>query len=124
MIEEPLTPAEVEAKLRYAVTALDRAQKELAEARERHTDARIAFDLAQARALLAPDAPRVARGAATAAERDAWVLQSVEKEFVALGVAEVRERVAVDRLRTVQSIADVLRSLNRAAVNAFNLAGS
>ena len=121
---EPLTPLDVEAKLRSLVTDLTRAQAALAQARDLEVDARHEHDRAKRRALLSDKSPKVTRGGYTVAEQSAWVdEQCADLKFSADKATVVRE-AAQDRLRVLLAQAEVCRSLAASVRAAYEMAGA
>jgi hypothetical protein len=121
---EPLTPLDVEAKLRSLVTDLTRAQAALAQARDLEVDARHEYDRARRRALLSEKSPKVTRGGYTVAEQSAWVdEQCTDLKFAADKAAVVRE-AAQDRLRVLLAQAEIVRSLGASVRQAYEMAAA
>lgn len=123
---EPLTPVEIETRLRQSITMLTRAEGGLREARDAETEAEIRYRQALYRAHLSRECPTVGRGAtdATVAERDAWVQRTVDSEWQAYKRAETFRESAQDHLRTVRDVVEVLRSLGASVRTAYDVAGS
>lgn len=123
--QEPLTPVQIEAMLRSCITRLTQAESGLRRARDVETDAEIKYRHAQYRAQLDPKGPTVGRGSGdvTVAERDAWVAQQVEAQWVAYRKAQTLRDSAQDHLRTVRDVTEVLRSLGASVRTAYDLAG-
>ena len=121
---EPLTPLAVEAKLRWLVSELTRAQEALRKARDDEVDARHEYDRARRRALLSDKSPRVTRGGYTVAEQAAWVDEQCEDLKFAADKATVTREAAQDRLRVLLAQAEVVRSLGASVRQAFELAGT
>ena len=123
--EEPLTPVEIESRLRRGITILTQAQQQLRAAREAETDAELAYRKAVWAASLSPDCPTVGRasGDATVAVRDAWVGQRTYPEWETYRRAEVVREAAQDHLRTTRDIIEVLRSLGASVRTAYDVAG-
>ena len=69
--ETPLTPLDIERRLRGLVTDLTRAQQALRQARDLEVDARHEYDRARRKALLSEKSPKVTRGGYTVAEQSA-----------------------------------------------------
>lgn len=124
-LENPLTPVEIEARMRASITRLTYAQDALRQARDIETEAEIAYRRAHYRAVLDPTAPTVGRGSgdATVGERDAWVAQRTEDEWAAWKRAETTREAAQDHLRTVRDVVEVLRSLGASVRTAYEGAG-
>lgn len=121
---EPLTPLDVERRLRSLVTDLSRAQAALAQARDLEVDARHEYERAKRRALLSDKSPKVTRGGYTVAEQSAWVdEQCADLKFAADKATVVRE-AAQDRLRVLLAQAEIVRSLGASVRQAFDMAGA
>lgn len=121
---EPLSPLDVEAKLRGLVNDMSAAQKALREARDAETNAEIAYKRARARAFHSQDVPHVTRGGTTTGERDAWIDEQVMDEWSVFRLATTGREVAQDRLRVVLAIAETVRSLGASVRTAYTLAGT
>lgn len=122
MTYEPLSPVAVEQKLRGLVTAMTNAQKGLASARDRETDAEIA--LMRARDVVAKEAPKVTRGEFTVGEREEFIDVAVRAEWEALRRAEVERKNCEDLLRVVRDQASVVQTLARSVQQAYSMAGA
>lgn len=121
---EPLTPLDVEAKLRSLVTDLTRSQAALAQARDLEVDARHEYERAKRRALLSDKSPKVTRGGYTVAEQSAWVdEQCTDLKFAADKATVVRE-AAQDRLRVLLAQGEIVRSLGASVRQAYDMAGA
>ena len=120
---EPLNPVQVESKLRQLVNDLGRAQVTLAQARDLEVGAKHAWQRARRRAVLSGKAPKVARGGATTADRDAWVELEVEDLQEADDRATVTREAAQDHLRTLRDQAELVRSIGASIRTAYELAG-
>lgn len=120
---EPLTPVDVERKIRQLVNDLGRALQELGEARDAEVHAKHAWESVRRSALLDPKRPRVTRGGWTTAERDAWVEQQCSGTREAYDIAEVVRRAAEDHLRVVRDQASLVQTLARSVHQAYSLAG-
>ena len=99
MSAEPLTPVDIERRLRGLLNDLTRAQAALAQARDIEVNAKHELGRARRRALLSGKAPKVARGGYTTAERDAWVDQEVADLQFAYDRAVIARESAQDHLR-------------------------
>lgn len=123
-MSEPLTPLEVESKLRSLVNDLAQAQAELRRARDAEVDTRHEYDRARRRALLSEKSPRVTRGGYTVAQQSAWVdEQCADLKFAADKATVIRE-AAQDRLRVLLAQAEVVRSLGASVRAAYEMAGT
>ena len=121
---EPLTPLDVEAKLRALVTDLSRAQAALRQARDEEVDKRHEYDRARRRALLSDKSPKVTRGGYTVAEQSAWVDEECSDLKLASDKATVIREAAQDRLRVLLAQAEIVRSLGASVRQAYEMAGS
>lgn len=124
MTYEPLSPVDVEAKLRSLVTELTKAQAELRDARDAETNAEIEHRKARLKAAHSDHCPVVSRGGPTVADRDAWIDREAFREWAAHQWAVTVRETAQDNLRTVRDIAEVVRSLSASVRAAYQMAGS
>ena len=123
MTYEPLSPHEIEAKLRACVTDLTKSERSLAEARDVEVATEHEYLAAHRRALLSPDCPTVQRGGATVAVRDAWVDEQCKDERYAHRLAEVALQAAQDHSRTVRDVTSTVQSIASLTRSALSLAG-
>jgi hypothetical protein len=123
-MSEPLTPVQVEARLRSLVSEMTRAQQQLAAARRAEAEAEIEYRKAKVRAFHSPDLPKVTRGGHTTADRDAWVDARCHDEWALLRVAATGREIAQDNLRVVLAQAETVRSLGASVRTAYSLAGA
>jgi len=121
---EPLTPLDIERRLRGLLNDLTRAQAALAQARDLEVDAKHELGRARRRALLSGKAPKVARGGYTTAERDAWVDSEVADLQFAYDRAVVARESAQDHLRVLRDQAEIVRSLGASVRQAYEMAGT
>lgn len=119
MTDVTLTPVMVETRLRQLVTELAQAQKALADARDAEVDAKHDLMRAKNREILSGRAPKVERGGATVAERDAWVEVQVEGHQFAYDRAQVVTMNAQEHLRTIREQAEIVRSLGASVRQAY-----
>lgn len=119
----PLTPVDVERKLRRLVNDLAKSQKSLREARDHEVGKRHEYEAARRRALLSDDRPRVERGGCTTAERDAWVDDQCAKERQDFEIAEAARKAAEDHLRVTRDQASVVQTLARSVQQAYSMTG-
>lgn len=122
--EQPLTPLDIEAKLRQLVNDLTRAQAALRQARDLEVDARHEHERARRRALLSDKAPKVTRGGYTVAEQSAWVDDQCDGLKFSADKATVVREAAQDRLRVLLAQAEIVRSLGASVRQAYDLAGT
>lgn len=120
---EPLTPVQVETKLRALVSAITTTQRELADARRAEVHAEVAYRKARAIAHHDPDCPRPARGGVTVGERDAWIDDHAEDEWVTLHIAQVEREICQDGLRSLLAQSEVVRSLSASVRASYEMAG-
>lgn len=118
-----LTPVDVERKLTALVSEITTAQQELRHAREAETDALVAHKRAVLTAAHDGDCPRVARGGATVADREAFIDSRTVGTWEALKRAETAREVCQDRLRAVLAVSEVVRSLGSSVRTAYAMAG-
>lgn len=120
---EPLTPVDVERRLRRLVSDLSRARQTLRDARDKEVAARHTFESAYRKTILGSDCPKVTRGGYTSAERDAWVAQRIEVQQRVYDWAKTEREAAEDHLRTLRDQAMVVMSLGRSVNQAYSMAG-
>lgn len=121
---EPLSPVDIERKLRELVNNLAAAYKDLAEARDAEVHAKHAYEAEHRAALLDPNRPKVERGGMTTAERDAWVADRAAARKQDYDIAEVIRKAAEDHLRVVRDQASVVQTLARSVQQAYSMAGT
>lgn len=121
---DPLSPIDVESKLRSLVTEMTAAQQALRDRRDAETRAEIAYKTAKARAFHDENCPRPSRGGITTAERDSWIDELILDEWSAYRIATTAREIAQDRLRVVLAIAETVRSLGASVRSAYSLAGT
>jgi len=124
MTLEPLSPVDIETKLRQLVTQLAQAQAALRQARDLEVDARHAYDRARRRALLSEKSPKVTRGGYTVAEQSAWVDGQCEDLKFDLDKATVVREAAQDHLRVLLAQSEIVRSLGASVRLAYAVAGT
>lgn len=118
---EPLTPIQIESRLRALVTELTKAQSALREARDREVEAEI--ELAAAKDAVADTAPKVERGVVTVGEREEWIDRTTREQWTVLRRAEAARKAAEDYLRIVRDQASVVQSLGASVRVAYGMAG-
>jgi predicted component of type VI protein secretion system len=118
---EAMSPAEVEAKLRFITQEMGRAQLDLRAARQAELEAKVAYQAAHRAAMLSPDRPRVARGAFTVAELAAWVEEQCATEETAYETAKVTRQSAADYLHTVEEQGKFVQSINKSVDTAYRM---
>lgn len=120
---EPLTPVQIESKLRQLVTEITTKQQDLASARLHETEAELAMKRARLVAAHSPDCPVPSRGGATVAQRDEWIDAQIQDEAEAHRWAITHREIAVDALRAVLAVTDTAQSLNASVRQAYAMAG-
>jgi hypothetical protein len=122
---EPLSPVQVESKIRSLVTEITRAQRALAEARDLEVDAEHDYKSAERRAILSEDCPKI-RGAesVSAAERDAWVGHRCDGVEFAYKIAKAKREAAKDHLDAVNTQSTLVMALRRSVEQAYSMAGA
>lgn len=120
---EPLSPVDVEKKLRSLVNALTKAQEDLAGARDEEVARKHELNAHRRKWMLSDERPKVARGGYTTAERDAWVDDQVAAEQLAYDIAVARRESAQDHLRVTRDQAEIVRSLGASVRQAYEMAG-
>lgn len=121
---EPLSPVDVEAKLRSLVSEMTAAQTALRDRRDAETQAEIAHRRAWVVATHDDKCPKPARGSVTVDERKAWLEEQTLNEWSDYRTATTAREIAQDRLRVVLAIAETVRSLGASVRTAYSLAGS
>lgn len=124
MTQEPLSPAQIEDKLRRCVTDLTNAENDLRQKRDAETEAEIAYRAAHRKAMLSSECPKVTRGGYTTADRDAWVDEQCAVEWEAYRRAQAKCQAAQDHVRTVRDISSTVQSIGSLVRQAFSMAGS
>ena len=120
---DPLTPLDIERRLRQLVSDLTRAQAALGQARDLEVDARHKYERERRKTLLSEKSPKVTRGGYTVAEQTAWVdNECADLKFDADKATVVRE-AAQDRLRVLLAQAEIVRSLGASVRQAYDMAG-
>ena len=120
---DPLTPLDIERRLRQLVSDLTRAQIALGQARDLEVDARHKYERERRKTLLSEKSPKVTRGGYTVAEQTAWVdNECADLKFDADKATVVRE-AAQDRLRVLLAQAEIVRSLGASVRQAYDMAG-
>lgn len=120
---EPLSPLDIERRLRWLSNQLTLAQQDLATARDTEVDRKHDLNRERRRWLLSDGRPKVTRDGFTAAERDAWVEDKIEEQQRAYDVAVAARESAQDHLRVLRDQAEIVRSLGVSVRQAYELAG-
>jgi hypothetical protein len=119
---EPITPVQIESKLRHLIGDLSNRQETLAKARDAETETEIALRRARAIAAHSEACPVPLRGGFTVGQRDAWIDAQVADEHDAHDRATTMRETALDALRTAQAIAELAQSLNASVRLAYSQA--
>lgn len=122
-LTSPMSPVEVEHRLRQCVSRLAKAEKALRDARDEETNAEIVYRQAHRRAMFSGDCPKVTRGGYTTAERDAWVDEQCANEWRAYRLAIAKREAAADHVRISRDIAVTVQSIGALVRQAFSMAG-
>jgi hypothetical protein len=122
-VTEPLTPVQIESKLRALVNAITAAQSELRTARLHEVEALNDFEQAKVTAAYSKDCPVVKRGEVTVGERDAWIDAQVLDHAAKLRHASALREIAQDALRSRIAESQAVQSLNASVRQAYAMAG-
>lgn len=120
---EPLTPTEIEQKLRGLVNSMTRAERLLREARDEETDKELLYRAAHRRAMLSDKCPVVSRSGVTTAYRDAWVDEQCSVELRDYKLAQAKCEAAKDHVRTQRDVVSAVQTLAQLWKTAFSVAG-
>jgi hypothetical protein len=120
---EPLSPIDIERKLRSLVSNLTVAQSGLRDDRDAEVAAKHVYERIHRRAMLSDECPKVTRGGYTTAERDAWVDEKSAEAREAYEIAEARRKAAEDHLRTLRDQSMVVATLAKSVHLAYSMAG-
>src|SRR6266508_481436 len=123
-MNEPLTPADCEQRLRALVNAMTRAQSELRDARDTEVDKKHEYEAAKRRAFLSADCPKPTRGGHTVADRDVWVDDRCADEQRAFDIATARREAARDHLQVIRDQSMVVLGLLRSVTAAYSVSGT
>lgn len=120
---EPLTPVQIEEKLRTLVNAITLAQSDLRQARLDESNAAIDLLRCEVRTTMDPDCPVVKRGEVTVGDREDWIKQqTVDYKAEAIHATTLRE-IAMDALRARVAESQAVQSLNASVRQAYSMAG-
>lgn len=123
-MSEPLTPVQVEAKIRSLVNDIALAELDLRRLRRVHADAQIAEMNAQIRAWYDPDCPQPDRKAGVlAGDKDMWVKRAIKEEAAALISAESDMESGRDSLRSKIAQLNGVQTLSSSVRQAYSMAG-
>lgn len=120
---EPLTPVQIEGKLRQLITQITQAQQTLAHARDHETETEI--ELKRQRLALSLDdaCPTPKRGGVTVAQRDEWIENQCFEAWADHRNATTAREIAQDALRATLAVSDTAQSLNASVRQAYAQAG-
>jgi len=122
-VTEPLTPVQIESKLRQLVTAISHAQAELSKARLAEVEAVNDYEQAKVTATYSADCPVVKRGEVTVGEREDWIHQATLDEAARVRHAAALREIAQDGLRALIAQSQAVQSLNASVRQAYAMAG-
>lgn len=118
-MDEPLTPATIEAKVIAGTNRVFHAQVEFAKARDAKTSAEIEFKRARVTSAASENCPSPARGGVTVAERDAWLDTETFSEWEALMRAESALDICNSAVRVNRDILSGLQTVARSVAEAY-----
>lgn len=104
---DPMAQAEVEREIRDLARRLDRVTVDYADMSQTAAEARVAYKLGYAKALL-----RAQDQKGTVAMKEAWALTEVEEEFARYELADAEAKALQEVARGLRSQLDGLRSIN------------
>jgi hypothetical protein len=119
--EEFETPVTARNRVRSVGSDLVRAEQDLKRARDAEVNAKHEYESAKRKAALSAEAPKVERGGATVAEREAWVADRCDRLEFAFLVAEANRQAAVDHYRTLDTQAMLAQAILKSIDRAFSL---
>lgn len=119
--EDTETPTTARNRVRKVGSELVAAEIALKSARDAEVNAKHEYEQAQRRAALSPEAPRVARGERTVAEREAWVADRCEAQEFAYRVAEVNRQAAQTHYATLDTQAMLAQAILKSIDRAFSM---
>lgn len=120
---EPLTPVQVEDKLRALVNQISLAQADLRIFRIKESEAFAELLRAKVKARSDPACPEVKRGETTVAKREEWIEERVlDFELEYQNAVALRE-IAQDALRARIAESQAVQSLNASVRQAYQMAG-
>ena len=120
---EPLTPVQIEGKLRQLVTQITQAQQALAATRDRETGTEIELKRQRIRFGMDPACPAPARGSVTVAQREEWIEGHCFDAWAEHRQATTLREIAQDALRAVLAVSETAQSLNASVRQAYAQAG-
>lgn len=101
---------------------LEDLRLQLVDARNAENEARRRFEIAKVKAAMHPACPKVRRGEATVAERQAWIDEHILDETLGLQDAKNLRVIASEALRTAQKQVECQQSIGaslRASLSSY-----
>lgn len=117
--EEHETPVTARNRIRGIGSQLVMAEQSLKAARDAEVRAKHDYESAKRAATLSPEAPKVERGGATVAEKEAWVDHRCDQLEFLFRVAEANRQAAHDHFRTVETQSMLAQALLKSIDRAF-----
>jgi hypothetical protein len=121
MNEELETPVTARNRIRHVGSDLVKAELDLKNARDREVAAKHDYEKALRAALLSPEAPRVQRGGATVADRDAWAEDRCDAQRFAYMVAEANRQASQTHYATLNTQAMLAQAILKSIDRAFSV---
>lgn len=117
------TPYQVEQKLAACIEALEAIPAEVDEARVLEVGAKLDYEAAVNDAFVSPDCPKVERGGATVAERDAWIARQAKEQYSAYLYAQADLARVKDKMATIRDQGPLIASLGKSVLMGYEYAG-
>lgn len=121
---DPWTPVDAEKALRWVLRAMLDAQRGLAQARDVEVASKHEFEAARRHAFFSPGCPKVERGSATVADREAYIERETAEQRQSYELATATKEAAQDHLRTLNSQSVVLSALAKNVQQTFGVVGA
>lgn len=118
--EEHETPVTARNRIRSVGSLLVKAEMDLKTARDAEVKAKHEYESAKRAATLSPEAPKVERGRATVADKEAWVDHRCDQLEFLFRVAEANRQAAHDHFRTVETQSMLAQALLKSIDRAFS----
>lgn len=120
---EPLSPVQIEAKLRRLVNGIALAQADLRLFRMKEAEATVILMRAKVSMSMSSACPQVKRGEVTVGDREDWIdAQTINERSEAVQATALRE-IAQDALRARIAESQAVQSLNASIRQAYSLSG-
>jgi hypothetical protein len=113
------TPVVARARCKRIGTQLTQAQLALRRERRTEVEAEIAYRSARRRAQMASDAPKVERGGYTVADKEAWVDDAVQDEYLAWRLAELARVAAQETWKRLDQQGIIAQAMLKSVDIAF-----